>query len=251
MLNFTADDSVTILVPFLVDSEYVVPDTGSVTFSLRDNNGSLVVTDQALTPTATEIAVTIPSQYNAKALPTELRTLIVKYTVGTAPYQVTVPYRLNAWLNIGVTPAEVRKHLGLSTTELPDADVDFYDAYYLLDAQLAGMGSPATMAAALSSGTLNAKYANDALIYKAAFDLLPSLPERLLRREQAGTMSSERFGNYDFGALHDQLTDLLEDTLTNITNIQSTFPPLLVVGRRLDIIKGPGTAVFPGTITGP
>ena len=134
---------------------------------------------------------------------------------------------------------------------LPDADVDFYGAYYLLDAQINTMTqSTGMLAAALSSGTINAKYANDALVYKAAFDLMPSLPARLLQKEQLGQASYQRYSGFDFGALHDMIADLLEDALTNITGMASTYPSLLTVGTRPDIIKGTGLPWAAGIITG-
>ncbi|MDR3436430.1 hypothetical protein [Telmatospirillum sp.] len=247
MLNFTASTAVTIVAPFLVDSEYVVPDTGSVTYSVRDNTGTLItaLTNRALTPatTATEIAVTIPASDNAVTLSTEIRSLIVSYTVNAQPYQFVSAYRLNPWLSIAVTPADVRSKLGLSSTELPDADVNFYDTYYVLDDKLSTLTATATvvvtMAASLASGTLNAKYANDALIYQAALDLFPSLRARLLHKEGQGTTSYERYSGFDFDGLHDQITDLLEDALTNMTGMTSTYPSMLVVGKRRDIIGGP------------
>jgi hypothetical protein len=256
MLNFTVGDNVTIVVPFLIDSEYSTPDTGSVSYSVRDNTGTLIsaLTNVSVYVAAglTEFPFQIPGSYNAVSLPTEIRSLIVTYKVGGNPYQFVQAYRLNPWLNITGSPDDVRRQLGLSSTELPDADVDFYSAYYLLDAQINTLTqSTGMLAAALQSGTINAKYANDALVYKAAFDLMPSLPARLLQKEQMGTTSYQRYSGFDFGALHDMIADLLEDALTNITGMASTFPSLLTVGQRPDILKGSGRPVASGIITGP
>jgi hypothetical protein len=255
MLNFTAGDDVSLVVPFTVDSEYQTPDTGTVTYSVRDNTGTLItgLTNISLYVTSgiTETAITVPAINNAISLPTEIRTLICSFKVGSKPYQFVQAYRLNPWLNIAMTEDDVRRQLGLSSTELPDADVDFYGAYYLLDAQINTMTqSTGMLAAALSSGTINAKYANDALVYKAAFDLMPSLPARLLQKEQLGQASYQRYSGFDFGALHDMIADLLEDALTNITGMASTYPSLLTVGTRPDIIKGTGLPWAAGIITG-
>ena len=237
MITVTAGDAVTLVFPILVNGEYTTPDAGSVYYSLRDNTGALVSgqTQVALTNVGTDAFVNIASTYNAKVLTTEIRTVILKFTVGSHPYQLIQAYRITDWLNITAVPEDVRRLFAFSRTELPDEDVDFYEAYLILDETLGGT----ILSNALSSGTIKAKYANDALTYRAAFDLLPSAPLRALRKEAAGTASYERFSHVDFTELHDKIVGLLEEATLNITGATPTYPPMLVKGSRMDVIGGP------------
>lgn len=234
MINFTAGENVSIVVPFTLDGEYVSPDANSVTYSLRDNAGALISTATDIAATlaagATETVITLASTLNAKTLLTEKRTLVVKFAVNAHPQTVVVPYRLNDWLNIAVTAEDVRGHIGLTRAELPDDEVDLYNAFYLLE-DLMGAG---VMSTALASGTILAQFANDALIFKAAHDLIPSMPARVLRKEGSGTTSFERFSHFDFDALHDKIAAFLDEAMARISGQPSTFPSLVVAGNRTD-----------------
>jgi len=233
---------VTLVFPILVNGEYATPDAGTVTYSLRDNLGALISaqTDVALSNVGTDAFVNIDASYNTKVLKTELRTAILKFFVNGYPYQITQAYRIADWLNITASPDDVRTLFAFSRTELPDEAIDFYESYLILDNQLGGT----VLSDALSSGTIKAKYANDALAYRAAFDLLPSAPLRALRKEAVGTSSYERFSHVDFDDLHDKIVGLLEEAILNITGITPTYPTMLVKGNRMDVIGGPYGALM-------
>lgn len=237
MLRFTAGEDVTLVVPFLADGEYATPDADSVVYSVRDNAGALFP-DYTAVPYAHEGAdraiITLPASINAKTLTTEYRTLIVSYAVEGKPFRAACSYRLDDWLNITVGAAEVRAQLGLSAEELPDEDIDLPKAYYSLDRDL-GDG---LLSAALSAGGVEAQFANDAVVYRAVLDLLPSLRLRVLVEEKSSTTSYRRLAEVDFDALTAAFSSMLEDVLTSVAGGESTYAVPFVASTRTDPVTG-------------
>lgn len=234
MLSFLADENVTFIVPFLVDDEYVVPDTGSVTYTLRDNLGAAVVgqTTQPVSPTAgkTEWPITIQASYNGKTLETENRTLTVSFTYNLAPHQWQVSYRLTDWFPHIVGPNDIRATLGVTRYELPDADMDITAAYMTLRDDL----GDTVLYDALVAGGTKSLAANNAITYKTAIDCLPSLPGRVLREEANGTTKTSRFSRWNFKEVEEKLAERLSLAVAVITNVDESFPSLMVAGSRTD-----------------
>jgi hypothetical protein len=234
MLSFLADENVTLVVPFLVDDEYVVPDTGSVTYTLRDNLGAGITgqTNKPVAPTAgrTEWPISILAIYNGKALETENRTLTVSFTYNLAPYHWQVSYRLTDWFPHIVGPNDVRAILGVTRYELPDEDLDIAAAYLTINTDLGG----SVLYNALVVGGMKSLAANNAITYKAAIDCLPSLPGRVLREESNGTTKTSRFSRWNFKEIEEKLSEKLSLAMATITGVDESFPSLMVAGSRTD-----------------
>lgn len=238
MLHFTADEDVTLTIPFIVDGEYVVPDEDSVVYSVRDTTGALIagLTSVAVTwvANATEAFITIPAVNNAQTVEHEIRSIIVSFTVGGKPHSFRENYRLHPWINTTVTPESVRALLGLTSIELPDRDINIPAAYYILGRTMGGT----TFADALVSGTYKAELANSAIVVQAALSFVISIPMRAIRSEKAGETAYERYPRRNWDNLTTQLTNELEKLLDGISGTVKAIPSGFVVGTRTDPITG-------------
>lgn len=240
MRYVTAGDDVTIVAPFMAGLDYAAPDAGSVTYTLRDNAGAAIAGQTnvavAVTAGANQWPITILAARNTVGggMLLEKRTLEVSFTVGTQPYRYVANYRVTAHLPITVTEDDVRSVFGLSTTELPDEDIDLVVAYFDVDAAL-GAG---ILLAALTSGQRRAITADQAVTYRAAINLIASLPLRILQQESTGTNKYARFLTLDLDTLRRSVSALLDDAYTVLTGVVPPLPRLVVVGGRTDIITG-------------
>src|SRR5690606_8939185 len=138
--------------------EPVVPDANSVTFTVRDNAGQVVVDKEPVTmaTASSEATVTIPADKNGVAGRFGQRVVTVNFTKSGRPLAMREAYRLTAWLNTTVTEDEVRNFIGVERGELPDDAVDITAAY--LDVEQAV--GPAALEAALASGDRQQTLAN-------------------------------------------------------------------------------------------
>lgn len=230
MLTFVQGEAVTITVPFARDGEPFLADAGSVSWSLRDQNGILMsgyLDQDPVEATDTFAIITVPSLANAVAVDRifEKRFVVVRGTRDAVPFQAQVAYRLAPWLNHTVTADAVRAFIGTDAGELPDAEIDLVAAYFTLAA-----GLP-SLADALASGTRSEQVANDALKGQAVLDVLPGLRQRMSKREEDGTMKVERF-EIDFDKLAADATHLVAaaGVVIGLFDDTLTAPVLFILG---------------------
>ena len=235
MVDFVSGSDVTLSIPFLVNGEFATPDAGSVTFSVRDNSGTLLITNQAYTPTNNVGLITVPAVYNTKTLTTENRAVIVNYSVASQLYQMVQRYRLTDWFNFTCGPDDVRAQLGVSSTELPDADIGIVDGYFSLKDDL-NTNYQTNLDAALTAGGLMTSYANIAVVCQTCHDLFGSLRLRALNKEQSGTTSYQRFASINWDRVEDDVSARMEQAIQFITGVTASFPPIFVGGSRTDPI---------------
>lgn len=214
---FLEDEDVLVYVPFIINDEYVVPDTDSVTYTLRDNDGT-AVTGQIDIPVSTgasqtSISITIDAAYNTKDAEKyfENRILNVKGTSDAKPFNLNFLYRLTEALPVLLDPENVRNILGVSLSELPDADIDVYKNYFTLLDQYGD-----DFKTALVSGGPPALFSEAAIYLSTAKILIPSLKLRVAQLETDGVVRFSRFANIDWEALSDEISEQLVEAIENV-----------------------------------
>lgn len=222
MRSFLAGQAVTLDVLFEQGVDTVIPDVASVTYTLYDNNGAQVsgAVDVAVTTdgTSTSVPITIASGKNGKTGLFEHRTLVVKYKLNGGDRQQQLQYRLTDFVPMTATADGARSLIGAARNELPDQDLDFYQAYIEVCAEIS---SASVNAALISAGQANFS-ANRAIVCRALLDLLPSLQFRLVQSSKSNTAQISRFTKVDFVALTDFLTTLYNDALEIIDPSEPT-----------------------------
>lgn len=238
MRNVLEGDGVSLLIPFKLDGDYVVPDVGSVAYTLRDNAGAPVAghTNVAVTTTTNTTSIPIPFGSNVHTLveDVEVRTLQVKWQKNGQSFVYMTSYRVVPWANYIVTGHSVRVLLGVGEHELPDEDIDLFAAYMEMDATLGGT----ILDDALVAGTRGTLKANEAIACLAAIEVLPSLQLRALQRERVEDHEQTRLGNINFRKLGTDLSEKLAAAVAVLTNSEATVPTLFTLGTPTDAITG-------------
>ncbi len=179
----------------------LTPDVSSVTYNVRDISGTALVT--AASPpsplTATEVPIVIASTHNTKTANVETRFVDYNYTIASIPYTGRYIYKLIDYLYFDVTNDDVRKKLGLTKQELPDADIDLVDSYFQLDGNFS-----ASLATLLTGTYANASAANQCILLTEAVRLIPSCPTRMAKTQTSGSESYSR-GKVDWDLLESKL----------------------------------------------
>ncbi|KQS75030.1 hypothetical protein ASG32_08005 [Methylobacterium sp. Leaf361] len=241
----------TLWVDFEAPQGLVIPDVGSVSYSLYDGQGVPLVVDQALTPEADATGVSIqvlainnviaPDRYF------ERRTALVSWVADGRGYTARAGYRIIDLPNYGVMPVDVRTYLALNEDELRDDEVDLFTAYLTL----ASAVGKDRLDAALSAGTLVEVRASRAVMLTAATALFPSLRYRIAQAKTDGTLKFERLKDaaaFDglVAATADELRQITQD-LTGDTSAADALPTLLALTT---ITTDPVTGAAPATSTG-
>lgn len=211
MKTYLAGEDLALKIPLRMYGEPVVPDSGSVKFSLRDNSGQVVIAKEpVIQPAAsTEAAVLIPAANNALgASRFSMRTVIVEFTKTGRPQSTHLTYRLTAWLNTSVTPGDVRAFCGLDSGELPDAVIDIVEAY--LDIENDVGEEVLTAALAGERGGAAQISANRLVLAKAVLLQIPGLALRVSQNESNGVFSAQR-AKIDLTALEARAQGLYAD----------------------------------------
>lgn len=203
MLNFPKDQDVTLKGFFSSGKEPIIPDTGSVTYSVWDHSGAPIVglVDLPLStgPTTFQYEITISAIYNtiSSGRIFSRRTLVISYLKNGATAGITQTYRLVPNMNYTVSPRDIRAFIGINTNELPDEDIDLMATYLMVNNDFGGT----YLQNALVSGTISEVYANDAIAMRTVMEVIPSLQARVAQSEKNGVMGYERLKILDFSSL--------------------------------------------------
>ena len=137
-MDFLPGTDVSVRVMFEGLGQPKVPDTGTVSWTLRGDAGDIVLVDQPLSPgpASSSVIVTVPAVHNAIVARYEKRTLITKFSSGGIPYTVSMRYRLVPFLNLEIGPENIRKFVGVNPRELPDNEIDLTRAYFDIEASV-------------------------------------------------------------------------------------------------------------------
>lgn len=234
----TAGEDVTLQIPLLVEGDFVVPDIGSVTYTVRDGAGQPItgLIDVAVTTddATTSIEITVLAAKNAITADIEQRTVTVKFVSGGAGRRIQIIYKLTDWLNMSATPGDVRSVIGCNGSELADQDIDLVLAYFQSDALLGGT----ILADELAGGGLASLNANRIIILRAALQVIPSLQLRIAQSETNGVVKYNRIAKLDFAALQAALAGQLADLIADLTGIPVSVGSLFILSSGLDPITG-------------
>lgn len=250
-MDIVSSTPVTLWVDFEAPQGLVIPDVGSVSYSLYDGQGVPLVVDQALTPEAdaTGVSIKVPAISNVIAPDRsfERRTALVNWTANGRGYSAREGYRVIELPNYGVVPEDVRTYLALNEDELRDNEIDLFNAYLTL----AGAVGKDLLDDALGAGTLIEVRASRAVMLTAATALFPSLRFRIAQAKTDGTLKFERLKDataFDglVTATADELRQFAQD-LTGDTTANATLPVLLALTT---ISIDPVTGAAPATSTG-
>ncbi len=198
MLTFEAGKVATLPVSLIHNGQPAIPDAGTAVLSVFGPTGGLLYTEDLVTgPTDHRVLVTVPAAHNEITTSFSRRILSITAERGGVPFHVSATYRLLPTIEYTVRPADVRGFLGVNESELPDEDVDL--AHALLDLEF--QTSRAVMSAALTSGEVAELRANEAILYRAAINIIPSLTNRVAQQETDGALSFRRHTRKDFSDL--------------------------------------------------
>lgn len=249
-MDFLSSTPVTLWVDFEAPQGLVIPDVGSVSYSLYDGAGAPLAVAQELTPEAeaTGVSILIDAihQVIAPDRSFERRQVVLNWTANGRGYQKRVGYRVTELPLHTVTPADIRAYLGINEDELRDDEVDLFAAQLSLE----GLVGRERLEQALNSGTLAEIRATRAVVLSACQLLFPGLRYRIAQAKTDGTLKFERLK--DTSAFE----GLVDATLSELAGIAAEMgyvapdvgaPPIIQLGV---VTTDPVTGRAPATAVG-
>jgi hypothetical protein len=217
----------------------LVPDANSVYWSLYAHDGSLLTGPTLITTTPTDTGVTIPINSSHQTIGAgkrfEKRQVIVTWTTGGQGHTWRTFYRVLPITNYSVSKDDVRSLLGLNADELLDEEIDLFAAFLTVEDDI----SQATLAAALSSGTLKETSANLLIEVTAAIAVIPSLRLRTPMTTSDGGKSWQRFRTPpDWDAITGELAARRASLVATVTDTLTAGAPLAIFTQPTDVITG-------------
>ena len=234
-MDFLAGTDVSLRILFEVSGQPKVPDSGSVTYTLRGDSGGVLLSDQPRSPAAgaNYITISIDAANNDIVARYEYRTILTTFEVNGASYTVTNKYRLLPFLNHAATPDDARGFLGIGKDELADADVDLVRAYFDVETKV----TQATLEAMLSGTPAQRAAGNDAVLFTAILAVIPSLKLRTAFSQTDGPIGFQRFRNTpDFNQLAAEAQARLSDALDVVLERETAVPTLILKATPTDPI---------------
>ena len=191
-MDLVSSAPVTLWADFEASQGLLIPEAGSVYYSLYDATGAVLVLKGDLTPEAeaTGVSISIDAVHNLLApnRSFERRLLTLHWIAQGRSYSRRLNYRIVEMPLHSVVPDQVREYLSLGEDELPNEAIDLFSAQIQLE-ELVGKE---TFASAITSGTMLELRAERALILTAASALFPSLRYRIAQSKSDGTAKFER-----------------------------------------------------------
>lgn len=179
-------------IPYIIGTQPVSPDAGSVTYTIKDQLGTPMVglADIAYAGTGFEMKILVPSTANqiSGSRRFERRTVVVNFKVGGEEMQISSTYRIVPEPTYTVTPTDVRAFIGIEDHEMPDEDIDLLSAYLVVEKEI----TADVLTTALSAGTTDEIAANTLIRMRAVLDVLPSAKQRMAQSETNGVKQFSR-----------------------------------------------------------
>lgn len=224
---FVSGTDVSLGIDFLVDGQFVVPDTAS--YALRSYDGA-ALTSGALTATSTSEVLTIPLVWNALtgANLFETRFVFVSFMIGTKTHQMNLGYTLSDFVPTTATADKVRAEIGLDYVELSDADIGVNEAYFQIVEQI-------TIAPFLSAGN-KAVAANVAVAVRAALNVSESFDLRTAINRRAEDNLMSRKASLDFDQITSRLRAKLAALLTTAKGESAVSSTIFLLTTPTDVI---------------
>lgn len=222
-------------VDFISPTGLQIPDDASVRYSLYDQVGTALLTDQTITPdaNASGVSIQIDAAHNTIASPRrfEKRLVIVSWTTGGQSYSTRKTYRIVPVTTFTAAKADVRGFLGLNEDELTDDEIDLFAAYLQVETD--------TLNEALTSGTAKELAANTVIVMQAVLDILPSVKLRALGSLTNGPVRAERMrATPDWGKVERDARNRMAHALSVVTGVTQTNPTLIILSVPTDPITG-------------
>jgi hypothetical protein len=239
-MDVIAGTPTAITIPFIIGTQPVAPDVGSVTYTIKDQLGVPMpgLTDIAYMTTATtyQMQILVPSSAHAigAARSFERRSVVVNLKVNAEEVQFTRSYRVIPQPIHAVTPAEVRGFIGIEEHELPDTDIDLLAAFLLVEKDIGA----AELATALTSGTTAELSANTLVRMRAVLDVLPSAKQRMAQSEKNGVKEFSRVDLKELDKLKKEAEERYQEAYDDIVVTTETTPSLFLVTANTDAITG-------------
>lgn len=236
MLNFQANQDITLTISFSRDGESFVPDDGQASWALVGHDGTQLTSPASLTGiTDSQVSIQVLAAHNIITDPRffEKRTVVVNCLRNGQSFQARGIYRVAPWINMTAVEDDVRSFIGIDNGELPDADIDLFDAYL----QLSNTMSVEVLDAALVAGDKSETDANAAIVAMAVLGVLPSLQFRASKTSTDSTSTITRF-QLDFAALRAAAQAKLDAAIASITNADSAERLIFIIGDRTDPVTG-------------
>ncbi|CCV12940.1 hypothetical protein [Mesorhizobium sp. STM 4661] len=240
MFDYLDGANVTLMVTLVDGGVPVVPTVGSLTYTVRDQEGVAIpaLTDVPVTtgPTTFNISVVIPAVNNAVAVGRrfEKRTVTFDFLMNGVSKQQITTYRLTAYLNHSVTPGQIRGFVGVQQHELPDSEIDLMIAFMKVEKEV-GLEE---LGIALASGTTVELAANEMIRMQAVLDVLPSLKQRIAQTETNGLKGFSRPVIRDFSDVERQAQGRYAEALQETTGRTGVDLPLAALTQDTDPITG-------------
>lgn len=235
MRTFEAGGAVNLSVPLTLNNQPAVPDQGTAVLSVLSPDGTVIYSQNLTTgPTDHVLLVTVPAEHNEISTSFSRRTVRISAERAGIPFEVQTVYRLIPRVLHTVQPADVRNFLGVNTNELPDADIDLAKAMLTIEFEV----TRATLSAALTSGEELELKANDAILYRAVLDVIPSLSNRVAQEESDGALTFRRHARKDFADLKQMAEERLSTALSLINPQPDPGYSLMITTTDADPITG-------------
>ena len=177
MIDITSGTVGTITIPLLEGKAPLVPEAGSVFYSILDQTGAATtVTARPVTTDVTThtLRLELPAEVNtiAEGRLFEKRVVLVTFRWAGSTRQIETFYRVLPRLAHTVTPDDVRNYLGISEHEISDESIDLPAAYFYVEADF----KPVSLATVLTSGTVAEIAANTCITLQASSTVPLSIP---------------------------------------------------------------------------
>ena len=226
-----SDDEVTVVLDFMVDGNFVIPESASYSlrgddYSILDSNSDILLSDDA----TSTIITTTSTHNNINVNDFQFRYIQYKFIFKGNTYSGNHAYGLTPWLPIWITEDDVRIRLSLSVDELPDRDINLLGSHIDL---IKEFGTD------YSDATGGEEDLNRVLMLKTAIASSKSIMLRARMTDQADDFTTHRFNNQvDFEALQNSLQADLAEALTDLIGLPVEIPTILIVSVPTDVITG-------------
>jgi hypothetical protein len=148
--------------------------------------------------------------------------------------QIRMALRVIPLLIHTASPQGVRELLGINANELADEAIDLVTAYFEVEDEV----TKTLLDAALTSGTTKEVAANQAILARAALNVLPSLRHRIAQKETDGMVGFDRPEIKDFDHLHHELTARYGEAVSKVTGRTPLGYQMAVFTQPVDPITG-------------
>lgn len=229
---WTADEDVTLVINYVVDDEFVIPDSAAATVRGHDGSAIPALTGMVLDVSSTTTTLSIPGSENSISGSnlSETRYVSLKFVYQGETFHKTIVFKLTPFLPISVGPEDVRRQLGLTSTEMADEDIDVYAAYYSL------IQDYSEVTAALTGTSPLSEAANKAIMLKAAIEATHGLEFRVGIKLKAEDSAFERMAKFNPTEMRVRLAQRMASEINIVLGVSESGTAILVTTTTTDVI---------------